>query len=159
MQGILTNVLVAEAFKMVQPLIQVTLSSGKTRGKNLVIVADAIEAINPRQRHVMFESDCLLIETFGDSIKLDHYRKIALSKTELSVRSGLATSKIMPQYLLKGDTVNQGSVVIDGIVVGASGDDGHFDEMFSYWLASTIQGLCKARFKELKADDSIDFVP
>lgn len=159
MEGILTRQLVAKAFALVQPLIQITLSSGATRGKNLVIVVDAVEEINPRKTHMMFETECFLVEVFGDPKEFGaDYRKIALSKAELSVRTGLPNSKIMPQYLLKGDTVYTGSVIIDGIVVAASGDDGHFDEMFSGWLALTIQALCKARFKQLKADDSIHFV-
>lgn len=158
-QGILNAGLVAEAFNMVHPPIQFLLNSGKTRGKNLVIVATALEEINP-SRGKTFAENCFLVKTFGDPAEFPaNYRGIALSKAELSVRTGLPNSKMMPQYLLDRDTVNSGSVVLDGIVVAASGDHGYFDEMFSFWLASTIQALCKKRFAALKANDEINFVP
>ena len=143
-----------------KPAIQMILDSGVTEGKSLVLVVTAVEAINPRFEGTSFEANCFLVREFGDpSAYTGPFRAIALSKAEISARTGLPTTKVAPQYLLDGDTVNSGSAVIDGIVVAGSGDKGYWDEAFSYMCAAVIQALCKKRFAELKADDTINFVP
>ncbi len=160
MQGILTAHTVARAFEFVRPCIELTLKSGVTKRKDLVVVVNAIEIINPMTEGKSFEDNCYLIEEFGDSRKYEWpYRKIALSKAEISVRTGLPTSRVAPQYLLDAETLYWGSAVIDGIVVACSGVESFYDEMFSYWVASAIQAEAKKYFNDLTEGGKIDFVP
>ncbi|HVV15077.1 MAG TPA: hypothetical protein VHD55_01590 [Candidatus Paceibacterota bacterium] len=159
MQGILTANTVARAFEFVRPCIELTLRSGVTRRRDLVVVANAVEIINPMTEGKSFEDNCYLVHEFGDPAKYEWpYKKIALSKAEISVRTGLPTTKVAPQYLLDDDTVNSGSAVIDGIVVACSGVEGFYDEMFSYWLAAAIQAEAKRYFTDLR-EAKVDFVP
>jgi hypothetical protein len=45
--------------------------------------------------------------------------------------------------------VYHGSAVLDGIVVACAGDEAHYDEMYSYWIAASVQAEAKAVFAGL----------
>ncbi len=155
MQGILTDSLVTRAFDLVRPCIELTMRSGITSGEDLAVVVTATNDINPWTPEAdgkSFEDSCYLVASIG---KLERHTypiaKIALRKAEQSVRTGLPTSKLAPQYLLGDDTLYWGSVVVDGIVVACSGLKPYHDEMFAYWIATAIQAEAKSRYEELLA--------
>ncbi len=165
MQGILTAGLVAKAFELTRPCIELVMNSGVTDGKELAVVVAATRDIMQVKNNgetpdlVAFEKACYLVTSIGDVAKSSYpLAKIALSKAELSHRTGLPTAKLLPQHLLDGDTVYWGSAVLDGIVVGCSGLDPHHDEMFAYWIAAAIQAEAYMKFDEIR-EHSVNFVP
>ncbi len=150
--GILTPGLIKEAYMMVYPLIENTLKSHAKR-QHLAIVVTATEVIKPHNPDKTFEEDCFLTVTIGSELEFEYpYLKIALSKAEKSARTGKGSAELSPHYLIDGDVIYWGSVVLEDIVVACSGVEPYYDEMFSMWIASAIKALCKKRFSELKPD-------
>jgi hypothetical protein len=153
--GILNPTLVYKAFEIVRPLIEVTMNGGYTHRRDLAVVVTATEVINPREPDMSFENNCYLVSYLGNIEEWEYdYKSIALSKAELSVRTGKGSAELGPQYLLLGDTIYWGSVVLDGIVVACSGVKPYYDEMFSMWIAAAVKALCKERFAEYPKDRS-----
>lgn len=149
MQGIITPALIQNAIEMVRPMIALTLQHYAKR-EDLAVVVTAVEAIKPHDPKKSFQRNCYLVTWFGDRDEWESdYMAYALSKAEKSVRTGMPTAKLEPQYLLSGDTVYWGSEVLDGIVVACSGVEAFFDEMFSMWIAAAIRALCKQKFLNL----------
>ena len=148
-QAILNRALVQEAFDMLRPHIETFLQQHASQ-TNMSVVISAVEAINPNDANKSFKENCLLVTGFGDpdAWELD-YERIALSKAEKSVRTGISSAVVEPHYFREGDTPYWGSVALDGIVVGCSGVEGFYDEMFSMWIAAAIKALCKKRIAEL----------
>ena len=66
--------------------------------------------------------------------------------------------KDAPWLIQPGDTRYAGGVIENGLVVAASGLQDHFDEMISWLVLSTIQGLCRDEVSKI-ADDDPDFIP
>ena len=154
--GILTPGLAYEAVQTLKPQIEQFLQQHAKR-QHLAIVVTAVEEISPRSPDKSFEEDCLVVDSIGDPNDWEHdYKSIALSKAEKSVRTGMATAKLGPQYLLDADTVFWGSEVLDGIVVACSGVEPYYDEMVSMWIAATIRAFCKKAFAELP--DGTEFI-
>ena len=148
-RAILNHALAQEAFDMVSPHIEAFLQKYANQ-TDMAVVISAVEAINSNDARKSFKDNCLLVTGFGDTDgwALD-YERIALSKAEKSVRTGLSSAMVEPQYFCEGDTPYWGSVALDGIVVGCSGVEGFYDEMFSMWIAAAIKALCKKRIAEL----------
>lgn len=150
--GILTPALVREAYQMVLPLIEATLKS-RCKRQHLAIVVTTTEAILPRNPEQVFGNDCLYTTTLGNLADWEYpYTEIALSKAEKSARTGKGSAELSPHYLIDGDVIYWGSVVLEDIVVACSGVEPYYDEMFSMWIASAIKALCKKRFAELKPE-------
>lgn len=151
MFGILTPSLVNEAIEMVRPHIAATLKSHAKR-EHLAVVVTVTDLINSRGHDTTAKVDMFIIAHFGDKSAWEHeYEQIAISKAEKSVRTGKNTAELAPHYLLGGDTLFWGSVVLDDIVVGCSGVESYYDEMFSMWIAAAVKALAKKRFSELPA--------
>ncbi len=150
--GILTPGLVAEAYQMVFPLIKATLESHAKR-QHLAIVVTATKAIFEPDPNKSFKDNCFLIASIGYDADWEYeYDVIALSKAEKSARTGKGTAELPPHYLIDGDVVYWGSVVLDDIVVACSGVEPFYDEMFSMWIAAAIKALAKKRFAEFSPD-------
>lgn len=142
--GVLSHELVIEAFNTVYGPIRKSLESGMTKRAHLAVVVTATEAINPRDPKKSFKDHCYLITNFDNTADWEHdYEKIALSKAEKSARTGKGSAELPPHYLLDGDTVFWGSVVLDEIVVACSGVEPYYDEMFSMWIAAAIKAEAK----------------
>lgn len=151
--GILTPDLVKKAYEMVLPLIEEILDNGTTNRKHLSIVVAAIPAIRPSSKP--FDKSCYLVTSLGDKKEWEcDYQAIALSKAALSARTSKGTAELGPQYLLYGDTIYYGSVVLDGIVVACAGVESYYDEMIAMWIAATIKALCKEKIDEYPEDRS-----
>lgn len=148
-KGIVCTELVREAFEMVSPHIEKMLVDHANQ-TDMSVVISATEVINPNNPDKSFKDNCFLVTGFGErsAWKLD-YERMALSKAEKSVRTGLSSVNIEAHYFREGDTPYWGSVVLDDIVVACSGVEAHYDEMFSMWIASAIKALCKKRISEL----------
>jgi hypothetical protein len=73
-------------------------------------------------------------------------QEIARSKARLHFREGRKSREIQercPHLLRVGDTVHGGSADYEGLIVAASGVQGHFDETIAALVASICWGLCK----------------
>lgn len=99
--------------------------------------------LKPGTEEVLFE------RTFGadDSDDWDHpYDKIALSKAQICQRTGISSRDVRNDagWLIEtGDTLYVGAVIENGLVVGASGLQDHFDEMVCRVIIATIQALVR----------------
>lgn len=136
--------LVAAAFEMVRPRIEDVLVSGVTNRSCLAVAVTGLPCLNPLPAGKSFEDGCYLVAELGDRAQFEpRFRRMAISKAEISVRTGLATSEVPPHLLLEGDTTSWGSVVLDGLVVACCGVQSYNDEMFSMWIASAIKAKAK----------------
>ncbi len=161
MIGILTTDLVEKAFDQVAPLIEQILDSGITKRTHLAVAVSATPIIRLSPAGISFdESDCYLVAGFGDKSAWKYpYDKIALSKAEKSVRTGRPSAELQPHYLLEGDTIYWGSVVLDDIVVACSGVEPYYDEMFAMWIAAAIKAETKRAFDEYRQQNpNHDFI-
>jgi hypothetical protein len=93
---------------------------------------------------------------FGDRQDWDaDYAAFARAKARVAWRTGLdghVVQELRPQLLTARDTVLWGSVVVDGIVVSASGADPWYDEAFAGSVAMILRALAKAGIAEARAN-------
>jgi hypothetical protein len=163
MSDILTAELVGRALATIRPAIEATLRDDVTDRRALALVVTTTDAIRPwgRDAAMDFESGCLLVTSIGD-LSASPYpnMEIALKKAEMSARTGLATAQMPPQHLRSGDTIYWGSAVLNGIVVACAGLEPRHDEMFSYWLAATIQAEARLELdRRIQASPGSSFLP
>ena len=95
-----------------------------------------------------FEEAILYEHAVGDREKWDaDYSAFARAKARVSWKTGLdghVVQELKPHLLEKGDTVLWGGVVLDDIVVGVSGADPWYDEVFAGTVAMCLRAQAKA---------------
>lgn len=99
-----------------------------------------------------FEEAILYEHAVGDREKWDaDYAAFARAKARVAWRTGLdghTVQELRPHLLAARDTVLWGSVVVDGIVVSASGAYPWYDEAFAGIVAMCLRALAKAGIAE-----------
>lgn len=136
--------IIKDAFGMVSPLITQVLQSDTTNRNFLCVVVTAQPHLNPVAQGQSFEQACYLIAELGETTQTEpRFRQMALSKAEISARTGLPTAEVPAHLLRSGDTTSWGSVVLDGLVVACCGVQSYHDEMFSMWIAAAIKARAK----------------
>lgn len=146
MAAILNRDLVEHAFESIRPAVSLLLRDAMPDRVGVAVVVAATEAINPKFRSTggTFRRACYLVSAIGDIAASPYPNiEIALSKAELSARTGRPTASLPPHYLRPGDTVYWGSAVLDGIVVACAGLEPRHDEMIAYWVAAAVQAECR----------------
>lgn len=134
-------------FAIVRPAIEATLAAGLSPRRDMAVVIAATDMANTPLAGAAFKERCYLVAEIGDLTNSSYPNlDIALRKAELSARTGRPTANLAPHYLLEGDTVFWGSAVLDGIVVACAGLEEHHDEMFSYWIAASVQSAAREWF-------------
>lgn len=76
------------------------------------------------------------------------YAAYARDKARLSWRTGMDSGIVAthaPHLLREGDTLLAGGIVLDGIVVAASGANGWFDEAFARSVACLLRAVAAER--------------
>ncbi|MCA3182942.1 MULTISPECIES: hypothetical protein [unclassified Cupriavidus] len=76
------------------------------------------------------------------------YAHYAREKARITWRTLIDSGQLMdraPHLLCTGDTVLSGAIVLDGIVVAASGANGWYDEAFSRCVASLLRAVVRER--------------
>lgn len=142
-------------FELARPAIVAVLAAGVSVRKDLAVVITGTDLVNPPVLGRLFEERCYLVTEIGNLANSSYpNRDIALRKAEMSARTGLPTAGLAPHYLLSGDTVYWGSAVLDGIVVACAGLEEHHDEMFSYWIAASVQAEARKWFAGLSSGQS-----
>lgn len=100
-----------------------------------------------RPANSSFEEAILYEYAVGDREKWDaDYGAFARAKARVAWRTGLDShlvQELQPHLLAAGDTVLWGSAVVDGIIVGVSGANPWFDEVFAGTVAMCLRGLAK----------------
>jgi hypothetical protein len=95
-----------------------------------------------------FEEAILYEYSVGDESKWDaDYAGFARAKARVAWRNGMDShlvQELRPYMLTERDTVLWGSVVVDGIVVGASGANPWYDEAFAGTVAMCLRAIAKA---------------
>jgi hypothetical protein len=96
-----------------------------------------------------FEDAILYEYSVGDQSKWDaDYAGFARAKARVAWRNGMDShlvQELRPHLLADGDTVLWGSVVVDGIVVSASGANPWYDEAFAGTVAMCLRAIAKAK--------------
>jgi hypothetical protein len=96
-----------------------------------------------------FEEAILYEYSVGDREKWDaDYAGFARAKAKVAWKTGMDShlvQELRPHLLSDGDTVLWGSIVLDGIVVSASGAHPWYDEAFAGTVAACLRSIAKAR--------------
>lgn len=139
--AVCTKALVQQAINLVMPSIVGAMNAGTVKRPALhIVVLDPTDTM-PINR----APNSLLELSLGKEIWTASYDIIARAKARLSFRCQCSTDEIIsrrPFMLTEFDPPYPGGVWLDGQVVACSGVEGHFDEMFAMWIASTIRALC-----------------
>ena len=151
--------LVKTAIQKVRPAIEEFMAHNCKR-QELAIVVTGTQAFFPDRKLTTGDDDFIdtcIREEIRNSKKWEHpFDVIALSKAQISARTGKGTAELPPHYRFAGETVWWGSVVLDDIVVACSGVEPWYDTMFSGWIAATIKALAFDKFE--KIDKSKNFI-
>lgn len=150
MAAIVDVALVERAFDLVRPLLDEAMRRLAPDRAGVAIVVAPTRELYPRGYSGSFRDLCYLVTHIGDLDRSPYPNaEIALSKAEISARTGRPTADLPPQYLLAGDTPYWGSAVVNGVVVACAGLEPRHDEMIAYWLAAAIQAEARKAFTEL----------
>ena len=155
----LTAKLAMEAVLVVLPAIEAMMETGRAKRRDLQIIV--MDPAKPFGSGATFTSAILYEHQLGDSEAWEHdYYRVARSKAEVSWRTGFPSHLVqqrMPYLYQDGDTRWGGSVVLEGQVVGVSGVQWYWDEMFSYWIAAACRAL-SIEAAQVVYETDIDFL-
>lgn len=136
-----------EAVSMALPLI-IEAMKRKEVGESgflYLIVMDPVRT----PANSSFEEAVLYEYSVGDREKWDaDYAGFARAKAKVAWKTGMDSHMVQelhPYLLSAGDTVLWGSIVLDGIVVSASGAHPWYDEAFAGTVAFCLRSIAKAR--------------
>lgn len=136
----------AQAVRMSLPLIEEAMKSKKAGESGFLHLVIMDPLLGPSS--CSFEEAILYEYSVGDRNQWDaDYAAFAHAKARAAWRTGLdghMVQELRPHLLTARDTVLWGSVVVDGIVVSASGADPWFDEAFAGTVAMLLRALAKA---------------
>lgn len=129
------------------------MRSGDLPRKQLAVV---VALMNDEGNAILFEGKWSL-----DGTPLEGpYDKIARSKCEISLRTGMSSREITenhPELIQDHDTVHPGSAVLGGIVVGVSGQPNWYDEMIAIQIAAMLWAYAMNKHAEVRKS-GVDFV-
>lgn len=136
----------AQAVRMSLPLIEEAMKSKEAGESGFLHLVIMDPLLGPSS--CSFEEAILYEYSVGDRNQWDaDYAAFAHAKARVAWRTGLdghMVQELRPHLLTARDTVLWGSVVVDGIVVSASGADPWFDEAFAGTVAMLLRALAKA---------------
>lgn len=99
-----------------------------------------------------FEDAVLYEHAVGDRTQWDaDYAAFALAKARVAWRTGFdghTVQELRPYLLTAKDTVLWGSIVLDGMVVSASGANPWYDEAFAGTIAMCLRAIAKSGIRE-----------
>ncbi len=137
----LTRDLVQQAVEMILPAFQAAAKKGIFKRDSIFIVV-----MDPRMtpNNSAFEESILLEYPVGEEGM--NYKAVARGKARRAWETGVSgqvIQSIAPHLYDEGDNKWQGDAVYMGLIVAASGVQGEFDELVSWWVLQTIVALCK----------------
>ena len=137
----LTKELATEAIQMVLPAFHTAAATGKFKRDSIYIVV-----MDPRKKPGEFTFDASILLEYGIGPEAENYKPVARAKARRAWETGLTGQTIQslaPHLFDVGDTKWHGDAVYMELVVAASGIQGHFDELVSWWVLHAIIALCK----------------
>lgn len=140
-----------KAIDMVRPAILAAMKSGQFEDQYHLHIVVMNPAVRPAD--VNDPDEAILCETtFGDRNDWDaNYAEIARTKAFESWKTGLSThviTELRPYLLGIDDTYYWGSVVLEGVVVAASGLKPWYDEFVSYMVAAALRAIAIDNFQK-----------
>lgn len=133
------------AVGMALPLIHEAMKRKEVGESGFLYLVIMDPALTPA--HCAFEEAILYEYSVGDGAKWDaDYAAYAYMKARAAWRTGRdghAVHELNPHLMTAADPVLYGSVVVDGIVVAASGANPWYDEAFAGTVAMCIKAMAK----------------
>lgn len=134
-----------QAVSLALPMIDAALDSREAGASGFLYVVIMKPGFTPL--HGTFADATLYEHARGDPANWDaDYRGFARAKAQLSWKTGMdthAVQQLKPHLLARGDTLLWGSVVLDQIIVAASGADPWYDEAFAGSIAMCLRAVAK----------------
>lgn len=134
------------AVEMVLPMIHEAMKKKEIGESGFLYLVVMNPALTPA--HCSFEDAILYEYSVGDRQRWDaDYAAYAYMKARAAWRTGRdghAVHELFPHLMTAADPVLYGSVVVDGIVVAASGANPWYDEAFAGTVAMCIKAMAKA---------------
>ncbi|MCH7529921.1 hypothetical protein IIB50_02275 [Patescibacteria group bacterium] len=162
MSYLLTADVAKQAVEMVEPIIYTAMGCKLFKRDHLHIVVMDPAAMPINRNRVTFKSAILYEVSLGNTENWEHdYAKIARSKAQISWWTKLPThivQETMPYILTGVDTKHYGSVVLDGIVVAASGVQPWYDECVSHMVAAACRAFSIENMQEDILPSDSDFL-
>jgi hypothetical protein len=135
-----------KAVKMSLPLITEAMKLKEVGESGFLYLVVMDPVLTPANSS--FEEAILYEYPVGDESKWDaDYAGFARAKARVAWKNGMdghAVQELRPHLLTAGDTVLWGSIVVDGIVVSASGANPWYDEAFAGTVAICLRAIAKA---------------
>jgi hypothetical protein len=153
--AILTKKLADKAIQHVLPAILAMMESKTAKRHALHIVV--MEPLSTPTDPGGFNR-AILTEYFikQDGVEWEHpFNKFARLKTELTWKNRRDSAEIRnaaPWLFQAGDFKYAGAVIRDGIIVGVSGVQAEYDQMYAEWIAAAIKAECLLRANEALLD-------
>lgn len=134
------------AVEMTLPMIHEAMKKKEVGESGFLYLVIMDPALTPSQ--CSFEEAILYEHSVGDRNKWDaDYAAYAYAKARVAWRTGMdghAVQELRPYMLTAADPVLWGSVVVEGIVVSASGANPWYDEAFAGSIAMCMRAMAKA---------------
>lgn len=153
-----------EAF--VLPGIQNAIKEEHVKRLHLHVVAfNSLAMYDPTVDYGEYQNLPILFDySVGDPAAWEwDYNLYVQGKALITLRTGLSSRDVLmtkPQLLMPGDPLYWGSAIIDGVIVGVSGVEPHFDEMFARMTAAALCAEATHYAEALKAQkEAPDFIP
>ncbi|UUX94187.1 hypothetical protein [Aquabacterium sp. J223] len=141
------------ALQLALPLIEPLMAVPEVCGSGFLYLVVMDPALGPAEAR--FEDAILLEHAVGDRARWDaDYAAFAHGKARLAWRERHDGRDVQqqPWRLREGDSLLAGAVVLDGIVVAASGAHAQWDEAFATTLAACLKAVARDRHEQaLKA--------
>lgn len=148
MPGLLTREMAEEGLEMFDKIFQMLVKRDQVKRPHLHIVV-----MDPTKPHgcCSFENAILAKRTWGPVREFEYpFIPIARQKAEVTWRTGMPSrvvAQTAPHLLQHGNTKHGGSVIIDGMIVAASGCNWWEDVMLSGIAAHLILCRCNRRMQ------------
>jgi hypothetical protein len=143
-----------QAVQQVLPFITQAIAEYHVGDGGFLHIVIMNPGLSPRE--TSFENAILYEHSVGDRAAWDaDYQRFARAKARVAWSTGQdsrVVQMLRPHLLSRGDTTLWGSVVVDGIVVAASGAQPWYDEAFAGMLAYWVKARVYARTQERKPD-------
>jgi len=144
-----------KAVQMSLPMIEAAMRDQAVCGSGFLYIVVMDPALHPG--NATFRDAILYEHAIGDRNQWDaDYGEFARAKARVAWRTGMdghMVQELRPYLLTARDTVLWGSVVVDGIVVSASGAHPWYDEAFAGTVAMCLRALAKAGIEETRRDN------
>lgn len=157
--ALVTPELVQEAIALARPSIDALLQSEGIRRPFVHVVV-----LDPRANGTGYISTTQIVheQDIGETENPEKYKEFAHGKARISLDTGKSSHEVVamfPHLLEWSDVKYGGSVVLNGIIVAASGVQWQYDLLIATWIGAAIYSLVLLKMQEISQNDGVDRVP